>query len=181
MVGAMRSVRNWICCCLVVAGAAMPLAQSGETPARAGGQTPDAGQAPRATPAPPRISPQEHLAEAQRVLAGISSDKVPERGRKIFAQLQKDATTLPSKYGEAKASAEWLASFYDVERNVALLIGGGDGVTAPDAPKVLASPQTEVTDSATRAMIKEFRTHVELFYDAATRAPGIGSAPAASL
>ena len=116
-----------------------------------------------------RIPPQQHLAEAQRALDGVSDKSFPDQGKKIFGQLQKDMASLVSTFGGADGKASvWSTKMSDVERSLALLIGGGNGlIPVPTEDKGKIS-KVEPTDPAARAALQEVRTHVELFYDAAT-------------
>jgi hypothetical protein len=127
-----------------------------------------------------RIPPQQHLAEAKRILDGLSEKSFPDMGRKIFAQLQKDMSSLVSNFGGAEPKPSvWMTNMYDVERSLALLVGGGNGLTpAPAAEKGKVS-KVEPADPETRTALQEIRTRVELFYDAATTGMGTGTpAPA---
>ena len=128
------------------------------------------------TPPRPRISPQQHLAEARRAIDGLSEASIPEDGRKCFAQVQKDLVALVAKYEEAPSKTfEWLTDLHDLERNVALLIGSSNGLPAATSDGKGKPSKVEVSDPAARAMLQAFRTHVELFYDAATTS-GFGQA-----
>ena len=67
---------------------------------------------------------------------------------------------------------------YDVERSLALLVGGGNGLTpAPTEEKGKVS-KVEPADPETRTALQEVRTRVELFYDAATTGMTTATAPA---
>jgi hypothetical protein len=131
------------------------------------------------TPPPVRIPPQQHLAEVRRVLDGVSEKSFPDEGKKIFAQLQKDTSALVSNYGSAESKTSlWMTNMYDVERGLALLIGGGNGLTpTPTGDKGKLS-KVEPTDPGTREALQEMRTDVELFYDAATTGLNTSTAPA---
>jgi hypothetical protein len=163
-------IRNWTCCGLLLACTVSLGAQSSQTPATPGVPSQAAPAAPTAPPRP-RISPQEHLAEAQRALEGVSEAAIPEDGRKLFAQVQKDMAALTAKFGEAPAkSAEWLADLHNIERNVTLLVGSSNGLPAATTDGKDKPSKIEVADPGARAMLQSFRTHIELFYDAATTA-----------
>jgi hypothetical protein len=131
------------------------------------------------TPPPVRIPPQQHLTEAQRLLDGVSDKSFPEYGAKVFTQLKKDMSALEANYGatEPKASA-WTTNMSDVERGLALLIGGGNGLTAVPSEDKGKISKVEPTDPATRTALQEIRTHVELFYDAATTGLSATTTPA---
>jgi hypothetical protein len=131
------------------------------------------------TPPPVRIPPQQHLAEARRILDGVSDKSFPDEGRKIFAQLQKDMSGLVSNFGSAEPKASvWMTNMYDVERSLALLIGGGNGLTPiPIGDKGKIS-KVEPADPATREALQEVRTRVELFYDSATTGLNTTTSPA---
>jgi hypothetical protein len=130
------------------------------------------------TPPPVRIPPQQRLAEVRRILDGVSDKSFPDEGKKIFAQLQKDMSALVTNYGSAEPKASvWMTNMYDVERGLALLIGGGNGLTAiPTGDKGKLS-KVEPTDPGTREALQEMRTDVELFYDAATTGLNTSTTP----
>ena len=80
---------------------------------------------------------------------------------------------LVSNFGSAEPKASvWMTNMYDVERNLALLVGGSNGLTAVPTEEKAKPSKTEPTDPATRTALQEVRTHVELFYDAATTGLG---------
>jgi hypothetical protein len=121
------------------------------------------------TPPRPRISPQQHLAEAQRILETVSGDSIPKDGDKFFDQIKKDMAALTAKYNEAPSKIfDWLPDLHDLERNVALLIGSSNAFPPPANDSKGKPPKVEVAEPAARTALQEFRTHVELFYDAAT-------------
>ena len=157
------------CCWLAIAGAATLSAQS--TPIST---TP-------ATIAPPRLSPQQHLTDAEAVLASVSETSMPSSAKKNFSQLRKDFSTLTSSYAEAQPkTAVWQSNLSDVERDLVRLIGSGSATLKVEDQKDLRALAAEVSDSATRASLEAFRTHVELFLDAATtRDPGKLTPPSA--
>jgi hypothetical protein len=120
-----------------------------------------------------KIPPQQHLAEARRILDGVSDKSFPDDGRKILTELKKDMSGLVSNFGSAEPKASvWMTNMYDVERNLALLVGGSNGLTAAPTEEKAKPSKTEPTDSVTRTALQEVRTHVELFYDAATTGLG---------
>ena len=89
-------------------------------------------------------------------------------------QLRKDFETLSANYKKSpENAADWQPALYDVERDLVLLVGGG-GLEPADAPKPIPGLAAEVPDSPARTALEEFRTHLELFYDATsahTQAP----------
>jgi len=131
------------------------------------------------TPPPVKIPPQQHLAEAGRILDGVSDKSFPNEGSKILAELKKDMSSLVSNFGSAEPKASvWMTNMYDVERNLALLVGGGNGLTPVPTEEKPKPSKTEPTDPATRTALQDVRTHVELFYDAATTGLSTSTAPA---
>jgi len=112
-------------------------------------------------PPPPQVSPEQHLAEAQSALERVQDSALARSGtRKSMSQLRKDFDELVSSY---KESGTWRLCLHDVERDLVLLIGGGG--PEPENLKAAVSKDA-VSDPATRETLKEFRTSVELFYDA---------------
>ena len=77
-----------------------------------------------------------------------------------MSQLRKDFDELVSSY---KESGTWRLCLHDVERDLVLLIGGGG--PEPDNLKAAASKDA-VSDPMSREALKQFRTSVEMFYDA---------------
>ena len=125
------------------------------------------GSAQTSTPAP------EHLAEAARSLAGVSDESLRSETkknlvqlRKDLVQLRKDFETLSTNYKTSPAnSADWQPVLWDVERDLVVLVGGGGLEPAVEAKPIPGLP-AEVPESAARTALEEFRTHLELFYDA---------------
>jgi len=77
-----------------------------------------------------------------------------------MAELRKDFDELVSSY---KGSGTWRLCLHDVERDLVLLIGGG----GPEPEDFSAAGfKDAVSDPATRETLKQFRTSVEMFYDA---------------
>jgi hypothetical protein len=127
-----------------------------------------------AQPSQPSVPAPQHLAEAARSLAGVSdeslrSDTKKNRAelRKDLVQLRKDFETLTANYKASPAnSADWQPALWDVERDLVLLVGGGGLEPAVEA-KPIPGLAAEVPESPARTALEEFRTHLELFYDAA--------------
>jgi len=119
---------------------------------------------------PPHVSPQQHLDEAQRGLAGISEKSVALRSQKVFGKLVKDVSALATGYADAKPeTSDWTPTFSNVERDLVLLIGaGGARPTPADDVKGSRAAHVEALDSAIRIVLETVRTNVELFYDATT-------------
>jgi hypothetical protein len=173
----MTKLTTLMFCCVAVAvaatGAVTLDAQSADTTIKSEATSPPSS--PVVTAPRPRISPQQHLTDARGVLAGVSDKSLPSQTQKGFSQLLKDVSTLESSYAGAQPqTAAWQLPFYDVERDLVLLIGGGGPSPTPaDAAKATPALPAEVLDSAIRVNLQAFRTHIELFYDAATtREPG---------
>jgi hypothetical protein len=118
---------------------------------------------PAGTPPAPKVSPAQHLANAEATLARIP-DTVATRSqaRRALADLRKDFAQLVKGYKPSDAG--WITDLYAVERDLVLLIGGG-GPDVLDASSLAG--KAEVSDPATRDALKAFRTEVELFYDVA--------------
>jgi hypothetical protein len=132
------------------------------------------------TPPPPRISPEQHLADAERVLSGVSDKSLPSAARRNLAQLRKDFESLTKSFkgNELKVSV-WQPAMYDTERDLVLLVGGG-GIDTIET-KAIPGLAAQVAEPLTREGLETFRTHLELFYDVATALPpqmiSAGSAP----
>jgi hypothetical protein len=172
-------------CCLVIAAVNLT-AQSSETTTKTPGNDGRAldptitapASTPPATNMAPRISPQQHLADAQRELSGISEKSVPAVALKNFSQLRKDFSALASSAQAQSETAGWRSTFYEVERDLVRLVGGGGPPAPASEPDANARTKAEVPDPGTRASLQAFRTHIELFYDAATtREPGAVTSP----
>jgi hypothetical protein len=172
-------------CCLVIAAVNLS-AQSSETTTKTPGSdgraldptTTAAASTPPVTNIAPRISPQQHLADAKRELSGISEKSVPVDAQKDLSQLLKHFSALASSAEAQPETAGWRSIFYDVERDLVRLVGGGGPPAPAREPDANPLPKAEVPDSGTRAILQAFRTHVERFYDAATtRDPGTATPP----
>jgi hypothetical protein len=173
----MMNLMTRTCCWLAIAGAATLSAQSTPTSTTPATTPPTAP----ATNAPPRLSPQQHLTDAEAVLASVSETSMPSSAKKNFSQLRKDFSTLTSSYAEAQPkTAVWQSNLSDVERDLVRLIGSGSATLKVEDQKAIRGLPAEVSDSAARASLEAFRTHVELFFDAATtREPGKLTPPSA--
>jgi len=164
-------------CSLALAAAAILNAQSSETAPKTQGQPNDGKPVPPAisapssivpatTTPPPRSSPQQRLEDAKAALASVSEKSLPLRAQKAFAQLLKDFSALASSYKAEPEGDAWPLIFSDVERDLSPLIGVGSSATPIKDPNM--------PDAATRVILGAFRTHVELFYDAASIASASG-------
>jgi hypothetical protein len=138
------------------------------------------------------ISPRQYLDSAKQVLSGVAEESLPKDAKKVFSQLQSDFAGLSSAYssgqpplqvrGDAKTAdiegvpPDWMSRFYDVERDLALLIGGG-AMLAPTANSLLGPddvPDISLVgqkdpNMANRTVLERFRVQLELFYDATGR------------
>lgn len=124
-----------------------------------------------ATPPKPRVTPEQYLAEASRMLAAVSDQSMGSKTKKNLVELRKDFESLSTKYKASPDKAsEWQPVLYDVERDLVLLVGGG-GPEQANEPKVIPGLPVEVSDPATREALAAFRTQVELFLDAASMSP----------
>ena len=126
------------------------------------------------TPPRPRVTPEQYLADASRMLAAVSDQSMRSETKKNLVELRKDFASLSTKYKASPESAcEWQPSLYDVERDLVLLVGGG-GPEVP--PKPMPGLAVEVSDSATREALASFPIQVELFLDATSMTPpGVSS------
>jgi hypothetical protein len=180
--------------CLAFALTVNISAQSATTPGTAqapspgGVATQPAQPTPSPQPAPPapaRLTPEQHLANAEKALAGVSERSASGDMQKTIAQLRTDFMTMTSAYRESIAKSKpWVSSIYAVERDLVLLVGGGGpDADAPDKDnkdkKSIPGLSAQVSDPMTRAALEAFRTHVELFFDAATATPASISQPVA--
>ena len=121
-------------------------------------------------PAQPSVPAPQHLAEAARSLAGVSDESLRSETKKNFVQLRKDFETLSANYKASPATtADWQPALWDVERDLVLLVGGGGLEPAIEAKPAKPIPglPAEVPESPARTALEEFRTHLELFFDAA--------------
>jgi len=151
-----------LACGLVLLLAASGRAQNTSAPTP---PAPAASSAPTASVA--SVPPLQHLTNAQHALAGINEKPLPPPTRKNLAQLRKDFDAMIKVYKAAPANAiAWQNTMYDVERDLVVLIGGG-GPDSGDAKAIPGLP-AEVSDPPARAALEAYRTHLELFYDAAT-------------
>jgi hypothetical protein len=122
--------------------------------------------APAQTAQPPVPAPQ-YLAEAARSLAGVSDESLRSDTKKNLVQLRKDFETLSANYKASPANAaDWQPALWDVERGLVLLVGGGGPEPAVEAKPIPGLP-AEVPESPARTALEEFRTYLELFFDAA--------------
>ena len=145
-------------CCLALLGVSV----LGQT---AGSAQPSQASQP-SQPSQPSVPAPQHLAEAARSLAGVSDESLRSDTKKNLVQLRKDFETLSANYKKSPENAgDWQPALYDVERDLVLLVGGG-GLEPVDAPKPIPGLAAEVPDSPARTALEEFRTHLELFYDA---------------
>ena len=114
------------------------------------------------------------------MLDSVGDASIPGDGDKFFDQVKKDMAALTAKYKEAPSkifdlspsssatSSGWLADLHDLERNVAILIGSSNGLPPALSDAKGKPSKVAVAEPAALAALQEFRTQVELFYDAAT-------------
>ena len=136
------------------------------------------------------ISPRQYLDSAKQALSGVAEESLPKDARKVFSQLQSDFAGLSSAYSTGQpplhvgadgrttegVAPDWMTRFYDVERDLALLIGGG-AMLAPTANSLLGPddvPDISLVgqkdpNMANRTVLERFRMQLELFYDATGR------------
>jgi hypothetical protein len=159
-------------------------------PAAPSGSPTGAPQGAQPPPAP--VSAKQYLDNAKQTLTGVAEESLPKDARKVFSQLQSDFAGLSSAYStgqpplhvdaDAKTTdiegvaPDWMSRFYDVERDLALLIGGG-AMLAPaansllgpdDVPDISLLGQKD-PNMANRVVLERFRVQLELFYDATGR------------
>ena len=142
-----------------------------------------------AQPTPAAVSAKQYLDNAMQALSGVAEEALPNDARKVFSQLQSDFAALSSAYSAGRAplqidpdanttdhtrlTPDWMTRFYDVERDLALLIGGA--TLAPstassllrqqDVPDISLLGQNDPSQ-ANRTVLERFRLQLELFYDA---------------
>jgi hypothetical protein len=136
------------------------------------------------------ISAKQYLDNAKQILSEVADESLPNDARKVFSQLRTNFDNLSSVYSASQAGADskitngegeapvWMNSFYDVERDLALLIGGG-AMLSPSSASPLLNPQ-DVPDISilrqqdpslsNRTVLERFRLQLELFFDATSRA-----------
>jgi len=145
-------------CCLALLGVSV----LGQT---AGSAQPSQASQP-SQPSQPSVPAPQHLAEAARSLAGVSDESLRSDTKKNLVQLRKDFETLSANYKKSpENAADWQPALYDVERDLVLLVGGG-GLEPTSEAKPIPGLAAEVPDSPARTALGEFRTHLELFFDA---------------
>ena len=122
------------------------------------------------TPPRPRVTPEQYLAEASRMLAAVSDESMRSKTKKNLVELRKDFESLSTKYKASPDNGcEWQPAVHDVERDLVLLVGSG-GPEADESKSIPGLP-VEVSDPATRQALVAFRTQLELFLDAASMLP----------
>ena len=130
-----------------------------------------------AQPSQPSVPAPQHLAEAARSLAGVSDESLRSDTKKNLVQLRKDFETLSANYKKSpENAADWQPALYDVERDLVLLVGGG-GLEPTSEAKPIPGLAAEVPDSPARTALGEFRTHLELFFDATSSVHAQAPAP----
>ena len=145
-------------CCLALLGVSV----LGQT---AGSAQPSQASQP-SQPSQPSVPAPQHLAEAASSLGGVSDESLRSDTKKNLVQLRKDFETLSANYKKSpENAADWQPALYDVERDLVLLVGGG-GLEPTSEAKPIPGLAAEVPDSPARTALGEFRTHLELFYDA---------------
>lgn len=172
------------------------LAQAPSAPVPQAPPAPPAMPAQTATetapPPPPSVTAPQYLDRARQLLAGINGDSLPKDAQKTLAQLRTDFDAMSMAYTASLASpqqspalaaveergpTDWQSRFSDVERDLALLVGGGSMlVTRPPASAAGSVDVPDIsqlspgnTDGNSRPTLEGFRTQLELFYDATTR------------
>jgi len=119
-----------------------------------------------AQPSQPSVPAPQHLAEAASSLGGVSDESLRSDTKKNLVQLRKDFETLSANYKKSpENAADWQPALYDVERDLVLLVDGG-GLEPTSEAKPIPGLAAEVPDSPARTALGEFRTHLELFFDA---------------
>src|SRR5258707_796329 len=109
---------------------------------------------------------------------------MPKAAREGFGRVQTDKTSPLTSYPAApdpskaalsqdRGNIDWRMHFDDVERDLALLIGGGSIARDPGAPPEASleiKPNKEMlgrsgTDVVNRTTLEQLREQLELFYD----------------
>ena len=130
-----------------------------------------------AQPSQPSVPAPQHLAEAASSLGGVSDESLRSDTKKNLVQLRKDFETLSANYKKSpENAADWQPALYDVERDLVLLVGGG-GLEPTSEAKPIPGLAAEVPDSPARTALGEFRTHLELFFDATSSVHAQAPAP----
>lgn len=180
-------------CALVISStvfAQTPSAPAGQGPP-APAPMPSAAPAVTPPPPPPSVTAPQFLDHARQLLAGINGESLPKDAQKTLAQLRMDFDAMAAAYAaslattkappvpvvEERGPTDWQTRFSDVERDLALLVGGGSMLVTK--PPVSAAGTVDVPDisqlspgkseTGSRPTLEGFRTQLELFYDAATR------------
>jgi hypothetical protein len=135
----MRQVPLLIAVTAVSAAMGMPLclAAQASTPLATSQQgTPAPVVTAPPTPKAPVVSPSQHLADAKQVLDGMPSIQHPSDVRDRMARLHKSFAEMVSSYGTGTSvpsgptdkvtptPVEWENKFFDIERDLADMIGG---------------------------------------------------------
>ena len=148
-------------CCLALLGVSVLGQTAGSAQPSQQSQPSQASQ-----PSQPSVPAPQHLAEAAHSLAGVSDESLRSDTKKNLVQLRKDFETLSANYKKSpENAADWQPALYDVERDLVLLVGGG-GLEPTSEAKPIPGLAAEVPDSPARTALGEFRTHLELFFDA---------------
>ena len=176
--------------------AQLPTMASAQSPSPALEQAPP-NHPTVAVPASP--TPQQYLGTTKQLLDAVSATSLDRDGEKQLSRLREDFAQLVTSYqtrvvtpaGSAgsiaattvdpsKPVVDWTLKFYDVERDLASILGEGApsrGIsptmpsgTAPPILERVAVPDigAKNLNADIRAQLEQIRTHVELFYDATT-------------
>jgi hypothetical protein len=149
---------------------------------------PDTGTPSKASQSTEAISAKQYLENAKQTLSEVTEESLPSDARKVFSQLRSNFDALSSTYSASQISADikttdegeppdWTTRFSAVERDLALLIGGG-AMLPPSTASSLLSPE-DVPDISllsqkdpslnNRTVLEHFRLQLELFLDATGR------------
>jgi hypothetical protein len=99
----------------------------------------------------PQVTPEQHLAEAKQALEGMSSSPRQRDVRDRLADLRKTFDEMASAYATGAQAPHgpkdltqvtpivWRNKFFDIEKDLALLIGGGSSPVADSTASAAAS------------------------------------------
>jgi hypothetical protein len=159
----MRRVIRLIALTCVAAGMALPFGAAAQASTQAAGTS-------QATPAPvvtvptakkPAVSPSQRLDNAKKLLDEMPSSRHPADVRDLMARLRSAFDDMASAYatgasvaGDSKdkgtsTAVDWQTKFFDIERDLADLIGGSTVLAASATGTAgTADAATSATDSA---------------------------------
>jgi hypothetical protein len=124
---------------------------------------------PAASTAPANLkTPQQHLDEAKRILAGVNESSLTGEASRLFATLKRDVNDLAASYLKRK---DWRKGYSAAEADLLALVGSGSNTPSGSSTATTAPPSGGVAnlDALVRGHLLEVRTQLGLFYAATMR------------